>query len=180
MTDTTQTSDRTGAEEAPGASTQVEAARFLLSTAEERGLTLAVAESLTGGEVASTLISVPGASSVVLGAVVAYATRIKEEVLGVDAGLLARCGPVDGEVAQQMAAGVARLMGADIGLATTGVAGPGTADGHEAGTVHVAVVTPQGALSRELHLDGDRGAVRDGATAAVLALAVGMLDVVEA
>ncbi|ETJ02633.1 MAG: putative competence-and mitomycin-induced protein, partial [Actinomyces urogenitalis DORA_12] len=56
-------------------------------------------------------------------------------------------------------------------------AGPGAADGHEAGTVHVAVVTSQGSLSRELHLEGDRDAVRDGATTAVLALAVGVLDV---
>lgn len=177
MTDTLGSSGLEGSEELAAASTQVEAARFLLSTAQERGLTVAVAESLTGGEVASSLVSVPGASVVVVGAVVAYATRIKQEVLGVDADLLARRGPVDGEVAQQMAAGVARLMGADIGLATTGVAGPGAADGHEAGTVHVAVVTPQGSLSRELHLEGDRDAVRDGATTAVLALAVGVLDV---
>lgn len=159
-----------------GHGTLVEAARFLLAKAEERGLTLAIAESLTGGEVASTLVSVPGASAVVVGAVVAYATRIKEQVLGVDAARLAATGPVDGEVAKQMATGVARLMGTDLGLATTGVAGPGAADGHPAGTVHVAVASPWGTLARELHLSGDREAVRDGATTGVLALAGALLE----
>ena len=110
---------------APESSTLVEAARCLLSAAQERGLTLAVAESLTGGGVVSALVGVPGASAVVVGGVVAYATRIKSQLLGVDRGRLERTGPVDGEVAEQMARGVARLMGADLGLATTGVAGPG-------------------------------------------------------
>ncbi|MDU0349247.1 CinA family protein [Actinomyces sp. MRS3W] len=157
-------------------STLVEAARFLLSKAEEKNLTLAVAESLTGGEVTSTLVSVPGASAVVVGGVVAYATRVKAELLDVDAERLEQTGPVDSEVAKQMAQGVSRLMGADLGLATTGVAGPGDADGHPAGTVHVAVCSPWGTLARELHLDGDREAVRDGATTAVLALAGALLE----
>ena len=107
---------------------------------------------------------------------VAYATRIKSQLLGVDRGRLERTGPVDGEVAEQMARGVASLMGTDLGLATTGVAGPGPADGHPAGTVHVAVSSPWGTVSRRLSLAGDRSAVREGATTAVLALAVGLLD----
>lgn len=163
-------------QEAPAASTQVDAARFLLSAAEERGLTLAVAESLTGGEVCSTLVSVPGASAVVVGGVVAYATRVKAEVLGVDAARLQRTGPVDGEVAREMAQGIARLLGADLGLATTGVAGPGPADGHPAGTVHVAVASPWGTVERELHLEGDRQEIREATTTAVVALAVAVLD----
>ena len=167
------------ADGAPRASTLVEAARWLLASAESRGLTVAVAESLTGGEVVSTLVSVPGASAVVVGGVVAYATRIKSQVLGVDERRLKRTGPVDGEVARQMASGVAAHMGADLGLATTGVAGPGPADGHRAGTVHVAVVSPWGEVSRELHLDGDRMQVRDGATTAVLALAAALLGAAE-
>ena len=161
---------------APESSTLVEAARCLLSAAQERGLTIAVAESLTGGGVVSALVGVPGASAVVVGGVVAYATRIKAELLGVDAERLARTGPVDGEVAEQMARGVASLMGTDLGLATTGVAGPGPADGHPAGTVHVAVASPWGTVRRRLSLEGDRSAVREGATTAVLALAVGLLD----
>lgn len=156
--------------------TLIEAARYLLATAEERGLTVAVAESLTGGEVCSTLVSVPGASSVLVGGVVAYATRIKEEVLGVSAERLAATGPVDGEVAKQMAVGVAALMGADLGLATTGVAGPDAADGHAPGTVHIAVASPWGVVARELRLKGDRSEIRDGTTTAVLALAVALLD----
>ena len=159
--------------------TLVEAARYLLSSAESRGLTVAVAESLTGGEVSSVLVSVPGASAVVVGGVVAYATRIKSQVLGVDERRLERTGPVDGEVAKQMASGGAELMGADLGLATTGVAGPASVDNHRAGTVHVAVASPWGVVSRELHLEGDRAQVREGATTAVLALAVALLDAAE-
>lgn len=161
---------------APASPAPVEAARCLLSAARERGLTLAVAESLTGGGVVSALVGVPGASAVVVGGVVAYATRIKSELLGVDPGRLERTGPVDVQVAEQMARGVAALMGADLGLATTGVAGPGPADGHPAGTVHVAVASPWGTVLRSLSLDGDRSAVREGATTAVLALAVGLLE----
>ena len=111
-----------------------------------------------------------------VGGVVAYATRVKAQVLGVDAARLARTGPVDGEVAREMAQGVAQLLGADLGLATTGVAGPGTADGQPAGTVHVAVSSPWGTVERELHLEGDRQAVREATTTAVVALAVAVLD----
>jgi len=89
--------------------TLVEAARYLLSSAESRGLTVAVAESLTGGDVVSALVSVPGASTVVVGGVVAYATRIKAQVLGVDERRLERTGPVDGEVAEPVAADQSRF-----------------------------------------------------------------------
>ena len=157
----------------------VEAAHAVLAGLGERHLTLAVAESLTGGQVCSTLVAVPGASAVVVGGVVAYATRLKVEMLGVDAEHLARTGPVDGRVAQEMARGVSALMGADLGLATTGVAGPGDSDGHPAGTVHVAVSSPWGVVSRELSLDGGRQEVRDGATAAVLALTLGVVGASE-
>lgn len=166
--------DRNGGQQEP--EEIVQAAGFLLASAREEGLTLAVAESLTGGQVASTLVSVPGASAVLVGAVVAYATRIKAEVLGVDAAHLARTGPVDGEVARQMASGVAALMGADLGLATTGVAGPGPADGHPAGTVHIAVASPWGVIERELHVEGDRESVRLRTTTAVLALASAVIE----
>lgn len=110
-----------------------------------------------------------------VGAVVAYATRIKAQVLGVDAAHLERTGPVDRDVALQMARGVRRLLGADLGLATTGVAGPGPADAHPAGTVHIAVVAPWGEAHRELHLSGGRSHVRYGAVLSVLGLAVEFL-----
>ncbi|NAZ86287.1 nicotinamide-nucleotide amidohydrolase family protein [Kineococcus sp. T90] len=143
------------------------------------GLSVATAESLTGGLVCAALVDVPGASAVVRGAVVAYATELKTSVLGVDARLLARTGPVDAEVARQMARGVRERLGADVGLATTGVAGPGPADGHEAGTVYVAVAAdalPGGAVARRLALAGERAAVRRGAVEAVLADLAGVLD----
>jgi len=136
------------------------------------GLTVATAESLTGGLVCSTLVDVPGASAVVRGGVVAYATELKATVLGVDAGQLARTGPVDGAVAEQMALGVRRLLGADVGVSTTGVAGPDAADGFPAGTVFVGLAAdgvPGGARHVRLHLSGDRPAVRRASVDAALA-----------
>lgn len=161
--------------EGPGAGVERMAAG-LLEAAARQDLRLAVAESLTGGQVAASLVAVPGASRVLVGGVVAYATRIKAEVLGVDAQRLERTGPVDAVIAIQMAEGAARIMGAEVGLATTGVAGPGPADGHEAGQVHIAVVTPCASAHRELRLAGDRDRVRQGAVEAVLLLACEMLD----
>ena len=163
-------------ESVPGTEGRVRVARALLQSATERGVTLAIAESLTGGQVASSLVEVPGASRVLVGAVVAYATHIKAQVLGVDAAHLELTGPVDRDVALQMAHGVRRLLGADLGLATTGVAGPGPADGHPAGTVHVAVVAPWGQRHRELHLSGDRSQIRRATVMEVCELAIGFLQ----
>ena len=163
---------------APGAGAPVAAAVDAVAALRAAGLSVATAESLTGGLVCAALVDVPGASAVVRGAVVAYATELKASVLGVDAALLARTGPVDAEVARQMARGVRERLGADVGLATTGVAGPGPADGHEAGTVYVAVAAdalPRGATARRLTLPGERAAVRRGAVEAVLADLVGVL-----
>lgn len=143
----------------------------LLAALAGRGWTLAVAESLTGGLVTATLVEVPGASAVLRGGVVAYATDLKASLLDVDAGLLAERGAVDPDVAAAMARGAARRLGADVGLATTGVAGPDPQDGHPPGTVHVAVVTPDGLRVASLALPGDRAAVRAAACAEVLGLA---------
>jgi nicotinamide-nucleotide amidase len=115
-----------------------ELAREVLGLARAQGLTLAVAESLTGGQLAAALTAVPGASAVFRGSVTAYATDLKASVLGVDAALLAKHGAVHEEVARQMAGGVRRLCGADLGVATTGVAGPDPQDGRPVGTVFVA------------------------------------------
>lgn len=114
----------------------------VLRLLQARGETLAVAESLTGGLVAAEVTAVPGASRVFRGSVTAYATELKLEVLGVDGTLLAERGAVDAEVALQMAAGVRKVMGADWGIATTGVAGPDPQDGQAVGTVFVAVSGP--------------------------------------
>lgn len=147
-------------------------ARALLDELRGRGLSVATAESLTGGLVCARLVSVPGASDVVRGSVVAYATDVKSSVLGVDEALLAARGPVDADVALAMARGVRSRLGADVGLATTGVAGPGPADGHEAGTVLVAVSTPWYDEALELHVRGDRSAVREASVDAVIDLAI--------
>ncbi|MFJ6661957.1 CinA family protein [Streptomyces sp. NPDC091377] len=110
-----------------------------------RGETVAVAESLTGGLVAAALTAVPGASQVFRGSVTAYATDLKHRMLGVDAGLLEARGAVDPQVAAEMAAGVRKVLDADWGVATTGVAGPEPQDGQDVGTVFVAVEGPTGA-----------------------------------
>lgn len=146
------------------------AADRLLAVARERGLTVAVAESLTGGMLSSALVDPPGASDVVLGAVVAYATDVKSTVLGVDAALLAERGPVDADVAGQMALGAARLLGARCGVATTGVAGPGPQDGVPAGRVHVAACLDGVVRERRLDLPGDRAEIRERAALAALEL----------
>jgi len=143
-----------------------------------RGETLAVAESLTGGLVAADITTVPGASKAFRGSVTAYATELKHELLGVDAALLAQRGAVDPQVAAQMAAGVRKALGADWGLATTGVAGPEPQDGKPVGTVFVAVAGPLGSHSHSagggkveaLRLNGDRAEIRMESVRSVLAL----------
>ncbi|MEU8079716.1 CinA family protein [Catellatospora citrea] len=136
-----------------------------------RGQTVAAAESLTGGLLTATLVTVPGVSQVLRGGLVVYATDLKHSLAGVDAGLLAERGPVDPDVALALARGARERCGADWGLSTTGVAGPGPQDGVPAGTVYVALAGPQGqAEVRELHIDGERQRVRDAAVATALSL----------
>ncbi|MFD0275564.1 CinA family protein [Kitasatospora sp. NPDC127111] len=106
------------------------------------GHTVAAAESLTGGRLATALADAPGAGETFLGGVVAYATGLKTTLLHVDASLLADAGAVHPEVAVQMAEGIRTITGATYGLATTGVAGPAPQDGRPVGTVYVAVATP--------------------------------------
>lgn len=107
-----------------------------------RGVTVATAESLTGGLLAAALVSVPGASDVFGGGVVSYATELKAELAGVPAAVLEQHGPVSAGTAEAMAEGVRRRLGAAAGVATTGVAGPDPLDGHPPGTFHVAVSAP--------------------------------------
>jgi nicotinamide-nucleotide amidase len=121
-----------------------------------RGVTLGVAESLTGGLIASRLVNVPGASAWFRGGVVAYHEQVKFDVLGVPVG------PVVSEAAAAaMARGVCRVTGSDVGLGITGVAGPDDQEGVDPGTIFVGLRLPDGTLStRELHLPGDRERVR--------------------
>lgn len=150
-------------------------ARILVEEMTRRKLTLAVGESLTGGELSARIVDVPGASLVLRGAVVSYATDLKHSLLGVDDELLERGGPVQAEVAVQMARGVATLCGADYGVATTGVAGPGDTKDGPAGLVYVGFAgpgLPAGAKAVELRLPGNRKEVRGGAVQGALALAL--------
>jgi len=148
----------------------------VVRTLIDRGLTIAAAESLTGGLLTAELTSIPGASAVVLGGVVVYATELKHSLVGVDADLLAVEGPVHPEVARQLAAGVRERLAvggrpADLGIATTGVAGPDPQGGRAVGTVYVGVATAEGTRAVALDLTGDRDAIRR----ATVAEAVGAL-----
>ncbi len=147
----------------------------LLSELAARGQTLAVAESLTGGLLASTLVDVPGASRVLRGGLVVYSTDLKASLGGVPQALLDERGPVDPDVAVALAHGVRDRCDADWGIATTGVAGPEPHNGAPVGTVYVAVAGPLRSEVRKATLDGDRAAVRAGAVAAALDLLVDCL-----
>jgi nicotinamide-nucleotide amidase len=144
----------------------------LVELLTERGETVASAESLTAGLVAATVADTPGASVVLLGGIIAYAPQVKVELLGVPAELVERVGTVHPDVAIAMAEGVRARLGATWGLSTTGVAGPGPAEGKPSGTVHVAVAGPSGTATVALELKGDRAAVRSGAVREILLLAL--------
>jgi nicotinamide-nucleotide amidase len=123
----------------------VRSAERVVAALIERGETLAVAESLTGGLLAATIVEVAGASAAFRGGLIVYATDLKASLAGVDATLLAERGPVDGEVATALAAGARSRCGSDWGIATTGVAGPAEQNGIHVGTVFVGAYTPEGA-----------------------------------
>jgi len=133
-----------------------ELATEIIGLLTRTGETVAAAESLTGGLVAAALTDVPGSSNVFRGGVVAYATELKAQVLGVDVAMLKKHGPVYAPVASAMAEGVRQRLGATFGVATTGVAGPGPQDGHPAGTVHIAVSLAGDTVVRTMALAGDR------------------------
>lgn len=145
-------------------------AASVLSLLKHKGLTIATAESLTGGALCARMIDVAGASAVVRGGVCAYATDVKVSVLGVDAGLLDTRGTVDAQVACDMAQGARRLIGTDLALSTTGVAGPRPSEGYPAGTVYIALAHPAGVEYALLHLSGTRAQVRSASVDAALTL----------
>ena len=152
-----------------------ELAAEILRLLTASGRTVAAAESLTGGLVAAALTDVPGSSSAFRGGVVAYATELKAQLLGVDSRMLARHGPVYAPVAVAMAEGVRERLDATVGVATTGVAGPDPADGFPPGTVHVAVSLADDTVVRTMALTGNRDEVRRLTVERTLGLLLGRL-----
>ena len=141
----------------------------VLALCRAKGLTLATAESETGGLVAQRLTSIPGASDVFVGGVVAYANEVKEAALGVPAELLAAHGSVSAEVADAMARGARARLGADVAVAVTGIAGPGGGTEEKpVGLVYLHAEGPDGDAARAFTFPGDRASIR--ARSAVMAL----------
>jgi len=151
-------------------------AELIVTLLTERGQTVAVAESLTGGLLAAALVEVPGASVVLRGGIVAYATDLKSALLGVPVSLLEHYGAVHADVASAMAEGVRKRLDATFGVATTGVAGPDPADGQPVGTVYIAASWQLSTVYRGLSLAGGRRSIRDQAVQQSLLLLQGMLE----
>jgi nicotinamide-nucleotide amidase len=149
-----------------------EVAASILAELKRRDQTLASAESVTGGMIGARLTDIPGASDSYVGGVISYATRLKATLAGVDGSTLAELGPVAASTAAEMARGVAAKCGTDWGIATTGVAGPESQDGHPVGQVFVAVShqADDMLLVKELALQGDRAAIRRQAASDALGL----------
>jgi nicotinamide-nucleotide amidase len=146
-------------------------AEIVLALCRAEGLTLTTAESCTGGMVAERITSVPGASDVFAGSVVAYSDGLKQHLLGVSSKLLERHGAVSAEVAAAMAAGARMHLGSDVAVAVTGIAGPGggTPD-KPVGLVYLHGARPDAERARELNLPGDREQIRRRSTVAALHL----------
>ncbi|WP_458778972.1 CinA family protein [Arthrobacter sp. D3-16] len=134
----------------------------------ELSRTVATAESLTAGMVSAVLADTAGASGMLQGGVVAYQNSVKENVLRVSPELLADVGSVDSGVAAAMAAGARTALGADIGISTTGVAGPEPHDGKPVGTVYIGIATAAGTTGFEYLFTGNRAEIRGQACGAAL------------
>ena len=143
----------------------------------DRGLTVATAESCTGGMIAAAITDVAGASRVFGTGVVSYSCDCKRNLLGVSPATLEQEGAVCAATAAQMAEGVRRTAAADVGMSVTGEAGPVAAENHPVGTVLIGLSDEEGTLVEEHHFCGDRAAVRRQAAEAVLSLLIRRLEV---
>jgi nicotinamide-nucleotide amidase len=145
----------------------LETNRAIISTCTRLGLSVASAESLTGGRFVGCLVDVPGASAVVRGGLVTYATDLKSSLAGVDADHLEETGPIDPVVAAQMAVGTAAKCVADIGISCTGVAGPDPQDDKPVGLVYTAIAFGGKAKVFEHEFSGDRDEIRSATVRAM-------------
>lgn len=160
-------------------SKRTEALRHLIARASERGVTIGTAESCTGGMICSALTDIPGSSAVVRGGIVSYAVAIKESVLGVSPSITndPAVGVVSAECAEAMCMGARRVLGCDLAVSTTGIAGPGGAEpGKPVGTVWFGVASDRGVRSRLRTFSGDRSHVRAQAVDEALSLLLEELD----
>lgn len=159
-----------------------ELAQRVVATMSQRDLTLATAESLTGGMLGATITSVPGASRVYLGGAIAYASNLKEHMLGVERIDIEAHSVISGQVATGMAVGAREMTLADWVIGVTGVAGPDSQDGHAPGEVWISVVGPKiGALpspiqTQQFQFAGDRRSVRESTVAAALEMLLRILS----
>jgi PncC family amidohydrolase len=164
---------------APGhAPTSAQLTRLARSTAlgealRARGWSCATEESCTGGRIAHDITAIAGSSDYFVGGVVAYSNPVKADLLGVQQRTLDSVGAVSAECAAEMAAGVRRVLGVDVGVSSTGIAGPGGATARKpVGLVYIGVSTPLADAVREVRLSGDRLTVIDASIAAAMQLAV--------
>ena len=153
-------------------------ASALVELCKKKGVSVGFAESLTGGMISSSVVNIPGASAVFKGSVVSYTNEIKERVLGVSEDIITANTEVSGECAEAMAIGAARVLGVELVISVTGIAGPtGELPGKPVGTVYMGYYYEGpdffGELtgSVRLNLTGDRDAIRTGTVLAALDLA---------
>lgn len=152
-----------------------ELASSLIKKLEEKNLTLAVAESLTGGLVAASLTEIPGASKVFKGSITAYADEIKQNILNVNKETILKFTSISEQVALEMAINVRTIMKSDIGISTTGVAGPEKSAGFAPGLVFVAISIGDHNMCQKLEITGDRSKIRNQTVHEMLQLTLSRL-----
>ena len=149
--------------------TTEELSYLVISKLKRDDLTLATAESCTGGLVGKCLTDIAGASAVYLGGVISYTNGVKRRLLGVEQSTLDVCTAVSRETAKEMARGAREVIKSDLGVSVTGLAGPdGDGTGRPVGLVYIAIDNGGFSFCKELHLEGDRASVREQAAQAVL------------
>ena len=152
-----------------------ELASSLIKKLEEKNLTIAVAESLTGGLVAASLTEIPGASKVFKGSITAYVDEIKQNVLKVNEETILKFTSISEQVALEMAINVRKIMKSDIGISTTGVAGPEKSAGFAPGLVFVAISIGDHNMCQKLEITGDRSKIRNQTVQEILQLTLSRL-----
>jgi len=152
-----------------------ELASSLIKKLQEKNLTLAVAESLTGGLVAASLTEIPGASKVFKGSITAYSDEIKQNVLNVNKETITNFTSISEQVALEMAINVRKIMKSDIGISTTGVAGPEKSAGFAPGLVFVAISIGDHNMCQKLEITGDRSKIRNQTVHEILQLTLSRL-----